>query len=169
MKKVLPYIVISLAMVAIVGCSSPDEKANSLFIEAFRLVEEAQEAEKTSYIDASRLYEKALKKTKIIITKYPSSALAVQIVLGKVTLAGYTLSELKEILTQVRMKAKAEGDLRMCAMLVASTITPSSLSLFSKDAALADIAISYAEAGDFSMALDVVKTISDAGTVNLLC
>jgi len=161
MKKVLPYIVISLAMVAIVGCSSPDEKANSLFIEAFRLVEEAQEAEKISYIDASRLYEKALKKTEIITTKYPSSTLAVQIVLGKVTLAGYTLSELKEILTQVRMKAKAEGDLRMCAMLVASTITPS-LRFFSKDAALADIAISYAEAGDFSMALDVVKTISDA-------
>ena len=56
------YVIICLGLILIFGCASPDEKANKLFVEATQLVKKAQEAEKTSYSDALKLYEKALEK-----------------------------------------------------------------------------------------------------------
>ena len=81
-KSLYSLLTVGLGLLLLTGCSSPDEKANKLFVEVFEIVRSAQEAEKTSYSDALNLYEKALLKTEGITTKYPSSTMAVRIVSG---------------------------------------------------------------------------------------
>ena len=44
------------------GCSTPDDHANKLFVEASQLVRQAQDVEKTSYARALALYQQAQEK-----------------------------------------------------------------------------------------------------------
>ena len=165
MKKLSYHVIIYLGLILIFGCSSPDEKANKLFVEAAQLVEKAQEAEKTSYADALKLYKKALEKIERIQSKYPSSKLAVEIAQDKAKLGSYTIKEIKEtVIPQTELKAEAEENPLTCALFVAKTIEDA----FWKSWALADIAVKYAEAGQgdkaseiLSQALQVAKTIKD--------
>jgi len=138
------YVIICLGLILIFGCASPDEKANKLFVEATQLVKKAQEAEKTSYSDALKLYEKALEKIERIQSKYPSSELAVKIVQDRIKVGSYTIKEIKEtIVPHVEIKAKVEESPLACALFVAKTIENAK----SKSTALADIARKYAKAG----------------------
>ena len=123
MKKLSYYIITCLSLILIFGCSSPDEKANKLFVEASQLVKKAQEAEKTSYSDALKLYEKALEKIERIQSKYPSSELAVKLVQdSRIKVGSYTIKEIKEtIVPYVEIKAKAEENPLACALFVAIT------------------------------------------------
>ena len=145
MKKLSYYIITCLSLILIFGCSSPDEKANKLFVEASQLVKKAQEAEKTSYSDALKLYEKALEKIERIQSKYPSSELAVKLVQdSRIKVGSYTIKEIKEtIVPYVEIKAKAEEDPLACALFVAITTKKA----HHKSSALAHIAAQYAKAG----------------------
>ena len=121
MKKLSYYIITCLSLILIFGCSSPDEKANKLFVEASQLVKKAQEAEKTSYSDALKLYEKALEKIERIQSKYPSSELAVNLVQDRIKVGSYTIKEIKEtIVPHIEIKAKAEENPLACALFVAN-------------------------------------------------
>jgi len=140
MKKLLGWFIIYLGLVLVVGCSSPNEKANKLFTEASQLVKKAQEVEKISYSDALKLYEKALRKIERITTKYPSSDLAVKIVQNKVNIGPYTIKEFKE---RIKLKSEAEKDPLACALLVVKTIEQPE----KKIDALCAIADSYAKIG----------------------
>ena len=144
MKKLSYYIITCLSLILIFGCSSPDEKANKLFVEASQLVKKAQEAEKTSYSDALKLYEKALEKIERIQSKYPSSELAVKLVQDRIKVGSYTIKEIKEtIVPYVEIKAKAEENPLACALFVAITTKKA----HHKSSALADITAEYAKAG----------------------
>ena len=159
MKKLSYYIITCLGLILIFGCSNPNEKANKLFVEASQLVKKAQEAEKTSYSDALKLYEKALEKIERIQSKYPSSELAVNLVQDRIKVGSYTIKEIKEtIVPYVEIKAKAEENPLACALFVAITIKDAS----DKSWALAGIAGEYAKAGQYGQALQVAKTINSA-------
>ena len=164
MKKLSYYIITCLGLILIFGCSNPNEKANKLFVEASQLVKKAQEAEKTSYSDALKLYEKALEKIERIQSKYPSSELAVNLVQDRIKVGSYTIKEIKEtIVPYVEIKAKAEENPLACALFVAIIIKDA----YGKSSALAGIAAEYAKAGQMnkaseilSQALQVAKTIN---------
>ena len=159
MKKLSYYIITCLGLILIFGCSNPNEKANKLFVEASQLVKKAQEAEKTSYSDALKLYEKALEKIERIQSKYPSSELAVNLVQDRIKVGSYTIKEIKEtIVPHIEIKAKAEENPLACALFVAKTIKDAD----DKSSALADIAAQYAKAGQYGEALQVAKTIKHA-------
>ncbi len=101
----------------LMSCASPDEKANKLYVEAVKLVESAQKVEDTSYRDALKLYKEALGKLERIISKYPSSQIAVKIASGEVK----DMKNLKEnIIPKISLKAAAEEDPLACAVMVAS-------------------------------------------------
>jgi len=166
MKKLSYYIITCLSLILIFGCSSPNEKANKLYVEASQLVKKAQEVEKKSYSDALKLYKKALGKIERIQSKYPSSELAVKLVQDRIKVGSYTIKEIKEtIVPHIEIKAKAEENPLACALFVAKTIKDAD----DKSWALADIAAQYAKAGQMnkaseilSQALQVAKTIKDA-------
>ena len=163
MKKLSYYIITCLSLILIFGCSSPNEKANKLYVEASQLVKKAQEVEKKSYSDALKLYKKALGKIERIQSKYPSSELAVKLVQDRIKVGSYTIKEIKEtIVPHIEIKAKAEENPLACALFVAKTIKDAD----DKSWALADIAAQYAKAGQMnkaseilSQALQVAKTI----------
>ena len=163
MKKLSYYIITCLSLILIFGCSSPNEKANKLYVEASQLVKKAQEVEKRSYSDALKLYKKALGKIERIQSKYPSSELAVKLVQDRIKVGSYTIKEIKEtIVPHIEIKAKAEENPLACALFVAKTIKDAD----DKSWALADIAAQYAKAGQMnkaseilSQALQVAKTI----------
>ncbi len=84
-KSLVPIVILCLGLILFFDistgyCASADEKANKLFVEAYQLLKSAQEADKTSYSDAFRLYKEALVKFERIISKYPSSQLAVKLI-----------------------------------------------------------------------------------------
>lgn len=152
-KKLLFHIIIAcLTILLLTGFSSPDEKANKLFVEAFQLIKPAQELEKVSYAEALKLYEDALAKLDRIISKYPSSQLAVKLIQDEAKIESYTITELKEIVSQVKMKADAEASPLACALFVAAHWDLT---------VVADIAGKYAEAGQYDQALQIVKTIEE--------
>jgi len=121
MKKLSYYIITCLSLILIFGCSSPNEKANKLYVEASQLVKKAQEVEKRSYSDALKLYKKALGKIERIQSKYPSSELAVKLVQDRIKVGSYTIKEIKEtIVPHIEIKAKAEENPLACALFVAN-------------------------------------------------
>ena len=166
MKKLSYYIITCLSLILIFGCSSPNEKANKLYVEASQLVKKAQEVEKRSYSDALKLYKKALGKIERIQSKYPSSELAVKLVQDRIKVGSYTIKEIKEtIVPHIEIKAKAEENPLACALFVAKTIKDAD----DKSWALTGIAAQYAKAGQMnkaseilSQALQVAKTIKHA-------
>jgi len=146
-----------------VGYAGSNEEANKLFVEAYQLVEKAQKVEKTSYSDALKLYEKALRKIESIPTKCPSSDLAVKILQNKVNIGPYTIKKFKEsIIPLIKLKSEAEKNPLACALLVAKTIEDA----FPQSLTLCEIANSYTKAGQkdkaseiLSQALRVARTI----------
>jgi hypothetical protein len=83
--------VVLLVGIAVTSCGRVDENAaaNALFVETGQLLTKASAA---TPVEAMRLYEKALQQLDRIVTSYPKSTLAVQIVsdqsIGTVSRAG---------------------------------------------------------------------------------
>ncbi len=159
MKKSLYYFLVAcLTIILLAGCSTPDEKANKLFVEASELIKSAQEVEETSYVDAFKLYEKSLTKLERITSKYPSSQLAVEIAQGKAKIGPYSIQSFRDVvLPLARRKAEAEQDPKVCAIFVAETMAY----VGSKTIALSEIAGKYTAAKQFEQALLVARTIQD--------
>ena len=106
----------------LISCSSPDEKANKLFVEASQLIKKAEDAEKSSFELAHKLYLEALEKCEKIPDKYPSSKLAVEMMQNDFKIGTYTFLELQDHIKIVERKAEAENDPLKCALLIADTI-----------------------------------------------
>lgn len=104
------------------GFASQDRRANALFVEAYQLVKEAQEVEKTSYSDAYELYAESLAKLENIISKHSYSKIAVDLIQGNAKLGSYTMEELKNLLNEIEERADAEQDILECAIYVARSI-----------------------------------------------
>ncbi len=110
-------------IVILTSCTTPDEAANQLFVEASNLVVTADEASQGNFSAALEHYKKALAKVEKISSKYSSSQLAVQIAQGNAKLGDYTISELRdEIIPRTENKALAEKSPLACAFLIALSI-----------------------------------------------
>src|SRR5439155_439760 len=148
-----------LGIVLLAGCSGPEKKAGALVVEASQLVHAAQEAEKTSYSDAFKLYHAALVKAETIATRYPLSQVAAQLAQGEVKIGPYTLTALKNTLVpQTKRKAETEENPLACALVIAKTITDSSR----QAGVLEQIALVYIEVGQYLQALQIASMMEDA-------
>ncbi len=149
-----------LGLVSFYGCSSPDENANKLFVEASQLVQKAQETEGMSYSDAFELYNDALTRLEKITSKYPSSQLAVNLAQGNLKIGTYTITDFKEsVVRQAKIKADAEGDFLACAFFLTTKIDGSPSN---KSRMLIEIANTYTEIGKYDKAFEVTKIIDNA-------
>ncbi|MBC8427220.1 MAG: hypothetical protein H8E00_01030 [Deltaproteobacteria bacterium] len=169
MKKAMLHIISGcLGMVLFVGCSSPDEKANKLFVEASQLIKSAQEVEKTSYPSALKIYNEALTKVDKIISKYPSSQIAVKLSQGEAKIGNDTINEFRETVRYyTRLKTEAEENPFSCAILifdVAKTIKDANLKVW----ALAHISEKYAQSGQKDKAMELLsKALAVAKTIKV--
>jgi tetratricopeptide (TPR) repeat protein len=118
----MPKFRVSIRLIWLIGlltlcaCSSPDEKANKLFVEASGFVKQAREAENISYVKAYKLYNTALANIEKITSKYPSSNMAVQIAQGQLLLDLYKIPDFRtSILENSRARAQAEEDPFLCS------------------------------------------------------
>jgi len=104
----------------LLGCGTPDEKANALFVRAADLVDEARFAGQTDYGKAAQSYEQAVSLLERILDRYPSSQVAVELAQGKSGIGGLSLEQMKTIaLPRVQSFAEAETDLIAAALLLA--------------------------------------------------
>jgi tetratricopeptide (TPR) repeat protein len=155
-KSLVRGLVVLLVVMFLVAFSSPDEKANKLFVEAYQLINSAKEAEETSYPDALKLYKDALIKLESIVLDYPSTRLAVEIIQDKAKIGDYNVTEFKtRIVPLAELRAEAEGDLLACAFLLATTISD----IEERGEALAMIAGRCAEVRQYDKALRIVQEI----------
>src|SRR3989337_2357667 len=91
-------LIISLNIIAsIIGCSSPNEKANGLYVEAIQIMQSANINKTKSYSDTYELYKKAYKKIDLILSKYPKADIAVEIVSGNLKIGKCNLSEFQKL------------------------------------------------------------------------
>lgn len=89
------------------GISSPD----ALFQEASSLYNSAQKVENENFAESYRYYKLASEKIEDLLSSYPTSKEASQVVQGKLRIGGYTYDELKgKVLPQTKRKAEAEAD-----------------------------------------------------------
>ncbi|MFQ3168061.1 MAG: hypothetical protein ACI8QI_000598 [Limisphaerales bacterium] len=91
-----------IATVALAGCGkNPNEAANVLFVEAAKLISQAQAKEDADYEAAIADYEKALELIQKITDKYPEADLAVKLVSNETLFTGETLAEIKARMVQL--------------------------------------------------------------------
>lgn len=89
------------------GISSPD----ALFQEASSLYNSGQKVENENFAESYRYYKLASEKIENLLSSYPTSKEASQVVQGKLRIGGYTYDELKgKVLPQTKRKAEAEVD-----------------------------------------------------------
>jgi len=85
-----------LALCLCLGCGKkPDEAANVLFVEATKLISQAEAKEDADYKAAIADYEKALELIQKITDKYPETDLAVKLVSNETVFTGQTLAQIK--------------------------------------------------------------------------
>jgi tetratricopeptide (TPR) repeat protein len=153
----LTAILIYLSFIGM-GCSSPDEEANKLLVEAQQLFSAAESAEDTSYSEASDLYSEALGKLERIVSKYPSSNLAIRIAQGEVIIEPYTLTTFKdEVVPLVKSKAAAESRPIYCALLFAQRIQKKG----SKEQMMVRVATAFAKVGMYNEARGIADELTD--------
>jgi len=153
-----------IAAALLSGCVKPDDNANRLFVEASQLVRDGQELEKKSFTRALALYLRSQEKLREIPARFPSSEMAVKLVQGQLRVGSYTVSEFEDIvLTQARMKAKAEADPLSCALLVSDRVTDPS----SRAKLLIDIAKIHLQKknADFGAEL-LMRALGTANSIN---
>ncbi|MFC1799400.1 hypothetical protein ACFL2Z_00600 [Candidatus Eisenbacteria bacterium] len=148
--------------VAALGCGDPNQKANTLYVEACGLVESGKRAEETSYARAADHYREALTRVDRIIEKYPSSELAVKLAGGEGQMCGVPLTQFRELVVPlVEYKAEAEQDVALCAFLVLKAVEPKLWSGYHDDTpkeyALHAVAGALAAWGHGRMAINLLR------------
>ncbi|MDP8217233.1 MAG: tetratricopeptide repeat protein [Candidatus Theseobacter exili] len=123
MKRNLLYITVCMALITVLGCSKPANKANKLFQAASKDVQMAQELEKTDYSGAFTKYKSGLEKLSIIVTKYSSTQIAEKLKQNNCEIETITYKELKTLVRQVKIRANAEQNPLVLAYLLAQKIT----------------------------------------------
>lgn len=142
-KRILQSVVIYISFFSLLGCSNPDKKSNELFVEASKLIDEANKA--NSYSDGFNLYNEALNKINRITTEYPSSQLAVNIAKGDLNIGSISIKSLKEkILPEIEEKAQYESNPLNCALFVTDLIKRLETRIYYQ----MDIAAEYCKKGD---------------------
>jgi tetratricopeptide (TPR) repeat protein len=154
--KGLGFVTVCLAGAISLSCASPEKKANKLFVEAVQQTQLAQEAERDDYVTALKFYEEALQRVETIISRYPSSDIAVKIIQGESRIGLFSATELtKRVVPEVRLKAAAEGNPLGCANFLADTVEGDDQRI----AAKSEIAREYALAGQCERAKEIAQSV----------
>ena len=91
------------------GCSmDPNEQANKLYTEASQVLRNIKKTEEGSYSDALDSYMSAKDRIDRILSKYPSSNMAVGLLSANIQIDGLTLSQFQELEDSLRRLAEAE-------------------------------------------------------------
>lgn len=115
--KIITVLYLSFNLIA---CGTPDEKANKLFVEAAKLVEEGLKMEMNNYSKSLEFFNDALTKIENITEKYPSSQLAVKITQDTITIGTMKLSVFKnKKLKDTEFYSNLTNDLSLFAQYLA--------------------------------------------------
>ena len=154
-------IVVIGVVLCLLSCSkSPNEKANQLYVESNQII---QTMKTTGVDDHSKVYtsyKEAKQKIETILSKYPSSDLAVGLTSNKMKISGLTLNKFMEVESYFKYSFECKQDLMSCVVFLAENINDDSEKAF----ALAEIAVKYAELGQLSKALSIAENINRDGT-----
>ena len=97
-----------ILLLLVVGCGDPNQKANTLFEEAFQLIELADSHLNVSDDEAIKYYEKALSNVQRIIDDYPNSDLAVKLISGEALFTAGTVASVKQELALAKERVDKE-------------------------------------------------------------
>jgi len=129
--------------------------ANKLFVETMQLLKQAKSASRADAVD---LYERALKNLDEIVSDYPSSSLAVQIVSGQ-PIGNVKRDDIVEGLQKARYAVCAEQATATCLFQQAADIALAIDNAGTKDWSLGNLALNQADAGRYGEAVDTVSGI----------
>jgi len=181
-----PHVVALALLLGLAGCGK-DKEAQKLYEEASQILLKAQVVSDESYAQAYELTNQAHEKLKRIMSQYGSTDIAEKLTNGEARIGGSTWEDFKRtVVDRVKQKAEAETSPFALSVLVAETINlpsgkekamdeiirlladtgqydgaislASSLDVFHKAMALAELSGHAANAGQF----DRARTISES-------
>ena len=167
MKRILAVLMIGLSLVmgTVSGALASDDsaRANSLFVEAVRLIQSSQNTlnnqEKLEQLDTAQ------GKLNQIIERYPSSDLAVKLITGQ-SIGNINLVALAKTIKEVRDNAEKDACYKApttkCVLVIALSEAKTIESASQRSWVLSGIAEAQAKAGDIKAAFATAKTIEDA-------
>lgn len=148
------------------SCANPEEKANTLYVEASQILKQAREVEKTSFTSAFTMYAEALSKLEAITSKYPSASLAVRLAEGESVMESYSLSEFRDtFIPQAKLKAEAEYSPLSCAVLMIHKLSDDEEDVGS---GLSQIVTQCVHSGRFDEALEIIDSTNTESQIRLL-
>ena len=162
--RILPIIFLVSVLLFLSGCSGdPNEEANKLYTEASQFMQSSK-TEDGSYSVVFDLYERAKNRIDRILSRYPSSNIAVELLSGNIKISGFTLSQFQELEGSLKLLVEAEQFPLSCAILVTKTIENASFKVW----ALAEIAGKYTEAGQNEQAAQLLsQALQSAETIEI--
>jgi len=163
-KRILTIATITLFLYCS-GCSTdPNEKANVLYIGVSQYAK-SMKTETVSYSKSFEFYKKALIDIELILSKYPSSDIAVRLSSGETLVGGFTLDQFRELETSFIEITEAEQNPFLSAICVSGGIRD----YYEKAYTLSAIAVHFAEVGQnnsanklLSQALDAAKMVGNS-------
>lgn len=133
---------------AVYAAADDNAAANKIFVETVQLLNQAATAQP---LEAVGLYEKALRNLDRIVTDYPSSTLAVQLVSGQ-SIGHISRPGIEKTLTEARKVACAKNLRALCVLTEALEVTRGIKDAEPRVRALAAIAAVQAKAGNVRQA-----------------
>lgn len=89
------------------GSTDPDREANRLFVEAYRLTDEARDLENENPVEAYQKYESALARIERIIEEFSETDVAVNVTQQQTRIGEMTIGELRRIVPVFEARANA--------------------------------------------------------------
>ncbi len=154
LKKAGVGVVLSLMLF---GCAvDQDKEANRLYVEASQFMQDMK-GESESYSTAFEFYKNAKVNVDRVLSECPSSDLAVALLSEGTKIAGFSLTEFRDLEGDLESLSVAEQNILSCAVLVAEKIEDE----FDKLYVLQLLVDAQAKAGFFHRALDLSLTIEN--------
>ena len=148
----ITFLIVFSLILFIIGCSSPEEKANALYVDSVQIIQSANIIKTKSYSKTYDLYKVANKNINTIISKYPKTNISVEIISNRLKILNYSLNEFQKLDDLFKKWAEAEQDPLLCSLLIANTIDDKD---GGKPLALNNIAKFYAATGQKEKAKEI--------------
>lgn len=145
-------------LLLLVGCASGEKAAQQLYGEAGQQLRAATTAAVSSHEQAYALYGEARRTIEKLLTAYPATSLARQLLAGEAAIDTLPLPAFLAREELWRRQAQAEREPLALAFLAATTIEDS----FYQGQTLVALAAECARAGQYPLALEVVGACADA-------
>lgn len=156
----LSFFIIAIIFLSLLGCSLDSNKnASELFSEA-EIILETSSLEDDNYSDVFNSYQRANDNIEQLLSRYPSSDIAISLISGDKKITGLTLSEFYTLEEELQLLEKTNPEpisLESIPVLI-KKFQNSPL----KSDVLFQIANAYAQSGELNEAIRVIAEIEDA-------